>query len=554
MGGERSTWNEDTHLGTPSERVFALDWPGTVGREILTGHMFGPGEIIGDRYRIVDLIGSGGMGSVWRAEHISLKSPVAIKLIEASAGISDEIAARFMREAQSAAALRSTHVVQIFDYGLEQGIPYIAMELLEGESLRARLDRDGRLEPRYTARIMMQVARAVGKAHDAGIVHRDLKPDNIFLVREEDQEITKVLDFGIAKINEGVDKQNLASHTRTGAVLGTPYYMSPEQAQGNKTVDTRSDIWAMGVIAFECVVGQLPFQSEALGDLILKICMLPLPIPSALGPVPVGFDEWFAKTANRDPEQRFQTAREAAETLRLVLGAGRSLSERPAATVAMTLTGNVRMSHPDFSSDIRYSTPGPMPDGRFGAPAFGMTPPPPNLGATPPPNLGATPAPTLGMSTSGSASLGRTVTASNGSQKMLIFGGAGLAGLAMLGLGAFLVIRHARADAPVSDPPALATPIDENAAPTETKTPAEPPKPDEPAQPTAAEKPEPKAEEPADPKSKTAPKPIAAKATTPTAKPAEPKSTAKPVTAKPVETKKPPDKPADPGAFSDRKW
>src|SRR6185503_10771840 len=155
-----------------------------------------------------------------------------------------------MREAQSAAALRSPHVVQILDFGADNGVPYIAMELLDGESLAARIERTRGLSPGETANIIAQVSRAVVKAHEAGIVHRDLKPDNIFVVRNDEEEVAKVLDFGIAKASN-VFGVTTGSATRTGAILGTPYYMSPEQAEGNRQVDHRTDLWALGVIAFE---------------------------------------------------------------------------------------------------------------------------------------------------------------------------------------------------------------------------------------------------------------------------------------------------------------
>ncbi|MCA9645893.1 MAG: protein kinase [Myxococcales bacterium] len=278
---------------------------------------FSPGEVVADRYRLVSKLGEGGMGSVWRAEHMTLKSPVALKFIESSISQNEEATARFMREAQSAAALRSTHVVQIFDYGVDRGVPYIAMELLVGESLRDRMDRT-RLSPRQLAEIMTQVCRAMSKAHEAGIVHRDLKPDNIFLVSEDDQEVAKVLDFGIAKVAESVD--GVSSATRTGTIFGTPYYMSPEQAQGNRAVDYRADLWALAIIVFECVTGKLPFQSDGLGDLILRICVHPVPTPSSLAQVPPGFDQLFAHAATRDPHARFQSAREFADSLKVVLG------------------------------------------------------------------------------------------------------------------------------------------------------------------------------------------------------------------------------------------
>jgi serine/threonine-protein kinase len=164
---------------------------------------------------------------------------------------------------------------------------------------------------------MTQVARAMTKAHEAGIVHRDLKPDNIFIVRNDEEEIAKVLDFGVAKSHtHGVGA--VSSATRTGSVLGTPYYMSPEQAEGSKSVDHRTDIWAMGVIAWECLLGARPFEAETLGGLLLAICAREIPAPSRMGAVPAGFDAWFARACSRDLNYRFATAKEAAAELRNV--------------------------------------------------------------------------------------------------------------------------------------------------------------------------------------------------------------------------------------------
>jgi eukaryotic-like serine/threonine-protein kinase len=278
-------------------------------------------SIIAGKYRLIRQLGQGGMGSVWLAEHLTLCSQVAIKLIHVDIASSAEVLGRFLREAQAAASLRSPHVVQILDHGVDHGTPYIAMELLDGESLADRLTRVGRLEPAVLARIMTQIGRAIGRAHEAGIVHRDLKPDNVFLVRNDDDEITKVLDFGIAKSTlPGAGSLGAApsSGTRTGAVLGTPYYMSPEQAEGARSLDHRSDIWAMGVIAFECLLGRRPFDAETLGGLLLAICTRPIPIPSQYGPVPPGFDAWFERVCNRDLAQRFGSARDAALELKRV--------------------------------------------------------------------------------------------------------------------------------------------------------------------------------------------------------------------------------------------
>jgi hypothetical protein len=273
--------------------------------------------VIAGRFRLNHQIGRGGMGSVWHATHLGLDIPCAVKFIEGEYASVAEAQSRFEREAKAAATLRSPHVVQILDHGVCEGTPYIAMELLEGEDLGKRLLKVGKLSPRDVHGIVTQVCRALSKAHGLAIVHRDLKPDNIFLVRDDDREIAKVLDFGIAKR----DQNSLqGSNTKTGAMLGTPYYMSPEQAQGTKSVDFRSDLWSLGVIVYQCVTGLLPFESEALGDLLMKIIVNPLPVPSHVAEVPPGFDAWWARASARDPAARFQSAKDFADALGLVCG------------------------------------------------------------------------------------------------------------------------------------------------------------------------------------------------------------------------------------------
>jgi serine/threonine-protein kinase len=198
------------------------------------------------------------------------------------------------------------------------------MEFLDGEPLDRRLDRLGRISPADTARIMVQVCRALTNAHSVGIVHRDLKPENVFLVWDpEDQaDIVKVVDFGIAKITE--TGAGISSATRTGSVLGTPYYMSPEQARGLRSVDYRTDLWSLGVIAYRCIVGRLPFDGEAVGDLLVKICTSPLPVPSQVASdITPAFDAWFAKALQREPAERFQSAAALAEALLVACGTNR---------------------------------------------------------------------------------------------------------------------------------------------------------------------------------------------------------------------------------------
>jgi eukaryotic-like serine/threonine-protein kinase len=263
------------------------------------------------------------MGSVWEGRHVSLGTACAIKFIESEFSDSTEARTRFDKEAKAAATIQSKHAIQIYDHGVtDDGKPYIVMELLQGEPLDKRIERS-RLPLQETARIIQQVCRGLARAHERGIVHRDLKPENIFLVQtpDEDEPIAKVLDFGIAKIQTGPQNQSVSSSTKTGAVLGTPFYMSPEQARGLRNVDHRADIWSLGVIAFKCVTGKLPFDGESVGDLLVKICTAPLPIPSRELPgLPPSFDAWFARALEREPDRRFATATELAEALGFVAG------------------------------------------------------------------------------------------------------------------------------------------------------------------------------------------------------------------------------------------
>ena len=289
--------------------------------------------VVGDKYRLVAPIGRGGMGTVWRADHLALRSPVAVKLMHQRIASDPAAAERFSREARAAAAIRSPHVVGVLDFGIHDGSPYVVMELLEGESLDQRLARVGRLDANETARIVTHAARALAKAHEQGVVHRDLKPANVFLVRDPHGEIVKLLDFGVAKLSpiEGVSPL-----TSTGAVIGTPHYMSPEQARGRREVDHRTDLWALGIIAFECLTGKRPFESEVLGDLLLKICTDPVPPPSSLAAVPPGFDQWFARAIEREPEQRFQSALELSDALRAIVG--QPVAAPPSAPAASVAT------------------------------------------------------------------------------------------------------------------------------------------------------------------------------------------------------------------------
>jgi serine/threonine-protein kinase len=277
-----------------------------------------PGAVVAGKYRLDSIVGEGGMGAVWSATHTGLGQSVAIKFISKEFVTSPEALRRFDAEAKAAAQLRSRHVVQVFDNGtLEDGTPYIAMELLRGESLYARVHRAGPIPLIEAVEILAQACRALGRAHAAGIIHRDVKPDNIFLSQSADDDamVVKVLDFGIAKFAVG---PNDHGSTRTGAVLGTPLYMSPEQARGLKSIDQRTDLYSLGLVAYTIFTGNLAFSSESFGDLLLQICTAPLPSLCANAPwLPASMEGWFQRACAREPANRFGTAQEFADSLRM---------------------------------------------------------------------------------------------------------------------------------------------------------------------------------------------------------------------------------------------
>jgi serine/threonine protein kinase len=274
------------------------------------------GATLAGRYRLLEQLGEGGMGSVWKAEHLLLHSHVAVKIIDPDIARLEFNLARFLREAKTLATLRSPHVVQVLDFGSDADTPYLVMELLQGQTLGRRLSEQGRLTLGETNRVLRDVCAAMSLVHEQGLIHRDLKPENIFLCNVGGQRVTKVVDFGIAKSLRG-EMTTGSMKTRTGHMLGTPSYMSPEQCRGLKDIDHRADLWALGVIAYECLVGKVPFDGQVLGDLLLRICMDPLPIPSqhARGVLPAAFDAWFAKAVARDRVERFQSALELATSL-----------------------------------------------------------------------------------------------------------------------------------------------------------------------------------------------------------------------------------------------
>ncbi|HRG96111.1 MAG TPA: protein kinase [Polyangiaceae bacterium] len=235
------------------------------------------GQILAGRYRLVKLLGEGGMGAVWEALHLVTLKPVALKYLKprGADGVDETGAQRFLLEARAASAVRHPNVVKIHDVLALDGALFMVMDLLEGESLEGLLEREPRLTLRRTCELLGPVVSAVRAAHAVGIVHRDLKPANIFLSRAhgEDNELVLVLDFGIAKVLQSADgdaKPLDGKLTATGAVLGTPYYMAPEQAWG-EAIDTRADVWALGIVLYECLAGRRPFEADNMGQLLKAI-------------------------------------------------------------------------------------------------------------------------------------------------------------------------------------------------------------------------------------------------------------------------------------------
>ena len=296
------------------------------------------GSIVGGKYRVHEMIGSGGMGTVWSGEHTTLGTRVAIKFIRPQYASMEDARQRFEIEALAAAKLTTIHAVKVFDYGMtEDGLPYIVMEYLEGESLSEALIKQGPMAAHVVAQIIGQAAQALAKAHAAGVVHRDLKPDNIFLATNVENPLggelpftVKLVDFGIAKMFEAPRVAGLATPpamggpTQEGAVIGTPNFMAPEQLTLGGAPGPLTDLWSLGACAFAAMTARIPFEGDVLGDIVIKVCASPLPVPSTYAEnIPQGFDAWFARACSRDPSKRFQSATELAESLSNVCGTGR---------------------------------------------------------------------------------------------------------------------------------------------------------------------------------------------------------------------------------------
>jgi serine/threonine protein kinase len=276
------------------------------------------GFLVADKYGLIEPLGTGSMGSVWKASHVMLGHMVAIKFLHASVEAYPEGRVRFEREAKLSARLgeASRHICRVSDFGvIGSGTPFVVMELLQGEELSACLRRERSLPLERVTEIVMQLCRALTVAHEAGVIHRDLKPANVFLCKPEDGQdlLVKLLDFGVAKAAlEHEDTQA----TRAGTIFGTPGYMSPEQIMADAELDARSDLWSVAVMAYRMAVGRTPFGAGSMSELGLRILTANPAPPSRLRPeLPTGFDEWIKKGLAKRREERFSSATELSNQL-----------------------------------------------------------------------------------------------------------------------------------------------------------------------------------------------------------------------------------------------
>jgi serine/threonine protein kinase len=274
---------------------------------IVRGELLQPGQMVGGKYRVERELGVGGMGVVYIAKNVILERQVALKVLSPEMAQQPEFVGRFLREAVAATRTNHPGIVQVFDAGHDAaGGPWIAMELLQGETLRARLAKVGRLSIADSLLVGKSVLDALAAVHDAGIVHRDLKPDNVFLeLTSEGTERTKLLDFGIAKQLDA-----LTELTASGMVMGTARYLAPEQARNARAVDARTDIYAIGTILYECMSGTTPYDAETTGDLLAKLLTEAPRDLRALAPhVPEGIVNIVSSCLAHQPSSRPQSAR-----------------------------------------------------------------------------------------------------------------------------------------------------------------------------------------------------------------------------------------------------
>jgi len=325
------------------------------------------GVVLGN-YRILGAIRTGGMGTVYRAQHELLGRPAALKLLRPELTANEELVTRFFNEARAATAIRHPGIIEVYDFGYTpDGVAYLVMELLEGKSLDQALEHVGRFTELEAAAIARDIASALKAAHAKGIIHRDLKPDNVFLVPDLDGPTggtrAKVLDFGIAKLAD------TSGHTQTGALMGTPLYMAPEQARAAGTIDHRADLYSLGCILYELLVGEPPFVAEGIGEVIaLQMFAQPEPPSARQVEITPEMEQLVLRLLAKEPHERYQSAAEVISALAAVGASG----DRRSFGLALPASRQLRIAPP--------LTPVPSPRGTFVA---ADAPPPARRSAMP---------------------------------------------------------------------------------------------------------------------------------------------------------------------------
>jgi len=470
------------------------------------------GDLVQGKYRVIRIIGEGGMGAVFEGENLRINRRVAIKVLHAALATNKEVVQRFEREAQAAGRIGNDHILEVLDLGdLPDGDFFMVMEFLEGEPLSDRIRRLGRMTPEQVAPLMTQVLTGLQAAHTAGIIHRDLKPDNIFVLREKagQKDFVKIIDFGISKFQPLGGEMKM---TRTGSVMGTPYYMSPEQASGSSEADHRSDVYAVGVMMYEAVTGKVPFEASTFNQLLFKIVLDEVPKPEMFVPdLDPGFASLIHKAMARDKEARFQDCLSLRNALLAWQQTGAAVSLPPPGGTEAHL-GRAREAFGSHSDAVPVGTPaGGVPLGNASQPSVVI-------------------APDAMSSTTGAGtwSTEEQLSIPKKSNSGLLYAGAAAICL-LVGGGAFLALSSGKkpdaeaATAASAMAPGAKVPA---AQPPATK-PAEPPPPNvepvaaEPAKPTEAPKVEPvtATTKPAVSKPASRPKPTAKPVAKPTVKP-----------------------------------